>query len=223
MGVTKRYSKGYWWRQLSVIVVVSLMYCGLVMHSVYAAEVAMPTLTLTLQDENGLPIAGVDVSAMEGDFVGKKRDGGKTDENGTVVFKHLPSGTYYFFANIKAIHSHVGYGLPALTREFKTARSYYISESKSFDLSANVECTYKIKKKDYIWFETFLDLAKPEKIALTSKKMGIQQIIPVDDIDFIQLYIPMGSIYQITTIKDKDFDSWILDFYAHEGLRIELL
>jgi|GEM_PF-4703396 len=223
MGVTKKYSKGYWWRKLSVIVVVSLMYCGLIMQSVYAEEVAMPTLTLTLQDENGLPIVGVDVSAMEGDFVGKKRDGGKTDENGTVVFKHLPSGTYYFFANIKAIHSHVGYGLPALTREFKTARSYYVSESKPFDLSANVECTYKIKKRDYIWFETFLDLSKPEKIALVNKKMGIEQIIPVDNIDFIRIYMPMGSAYQIVTIKDKDFDSWILDFYAHEGLRIELL
>ena len=199
------------------------MYCGLVMDITYAEEVAMPTLTLTLQDENGIPIVGVDVSAMEGDFVGEKRDGGKTDENGTVVFRHLPSGTYYFFANIKAIHSHVGYGMPALAREFKTARSYYVSESKPFDLSANVEYTYKIKKKDHIWFETFLDLAKPEKIALINKKMGIEQIIPVDNIDFIQIYMPMGIEYQIITIKDKDFDSWILDFYAHEGLRIELL
>lgn len=288
MIVTKKYSKGYWWLKLSVILVFVSMYCGLMTQSVYAEVVGQeivqqqnvvsnnpdnivyqdnvvnldninkiditdgsdnldnkeinksldnvnsnisikqqkkvrPTLTLTLQDEDGKPISGVTVSAMEGDFVGKEKKSAQTNENGKVVFKHLKSGTYYFYANINAIQKHAGYGLPGAIRSFKTARSYYISESKQYDLSENVECTFTIKKGAYIWIETFLDVSLPQKIVIVNKKLGIEQMIPVAATDFIQIYMPMRNRYQIITIKDNDFDSWIIEFYAHDRLHIELL
>jgi len=223
IGKIYRQRRWYW---VTIVVIFTVIYCGLVTPCVYAEgndQQVAPTLTLTLQDEDGKPISGVNLSAMEGYFVGKEKRSAKTDENGKAVFKHLPSGTYYFFANIKSISSHVGYGLPGIIKEFKTSRSYYISEIQQFDLSDNVECTYTIKRGEFIWFETFLDLSKPDKIAIINKKMGIQQRITVDAIDFMQIYMPMRNTYQIITIKDNDFDSWIIDFYAHDRLKIELL
>jgi len=53
--------------------------------------------------------------------------------------------------------------------------------------------------------------------------LGIQHIIPVASTDYIQIYLPMRNLYQIVTIKDNDYDSWIMEIYAHERLRIELL
>jgi len=289
MGVTKKYSNGYyWWLKLSVGLVVAFMYCGLMTQSVYAEVIGQemiqqqnvvsnnldtivyqdnavnldniikidntdnvvnvdnkennksldnqdsnipikqqkkgpPTLTLTLQDEDGKPISGVTVSAMEGNFVGMEKKSATTNKNGKVVFKHLKSGNLYFYAKIDAIQKHTGYGLPGAIRSFKTARSYYISESNQFDLSENVECTFTIKKGAYIWIETFLDVSLPQKIVIANKKMGIEQMIPVAATDFIQIYMPMRERYQIITIKDNDFDSWIIEFYAHDRLHIELL
>jgi len=250
MGVTKKYSNGYyWWLKLSVGLVVAFMYCGLMTQSVYAEVIGaemiqqqnvvsnnldsnspikqqkkgVPTLTLTLQDEDGKPISGVTISAMEGDFVGKERKSATTNKNGKVVFKHLKSGTYYFYANIDAIQKHTGYGLPGAIRSFKTAHSYYISESKQYDLSENVEGTYTIKKGAYVLIETFLDVSLPQKIVIVNKKWGIEQMIPVAATDFIQIYMPMRERYQMMTIKDNDFDSWIIEFYAHDRLHIELL
>jgi hypothetical protein len=238
--------------RLAVVLVVAVMYCGLATPDVYAEgngqqaagqqvsvssaaapdsqtadngprKVLPPTLTLTLQDEEGQPVSGVYVSAMAVALAGTESDWARTDETGKAVFKHLKSGTYYFFANIKAIHSHRGYDFPAIIKEIKSTRSYYISETKRFDLSQNAECTYTIKRNAYIMFTTFLDVYKPDKIVIASRKLGIGQNIPVDSIDFIQIFLPMRNNYQIYTVKDGDFDSWIIEFYAHEGLRIELL
>jgi len=72
-------------------------------------------------------------------------------------------------------------------------------------------------------FETFLDVYKPDKIALSNKSLGIVQTIPVNSADYIQIYLPMRSKYKIFTVKDGDFDAWIIEFYAHEGLRIMVL
>ncbi|MDR3561491.1 MAG: carboxypeptidase-like regulatory domain-containing protein, partial [Negativicutes bacterium] len=185
-------------------------------------KVLPPTLALTLLDEDGAPIVGVDVSAMEGNVSGKESDSARTDQNGKAVFKHLKSGTYYFFANLKAVRSHRGYDFPLIVKEIKSIRSYYISETRKFDLSENAECTYTIKRSAYISFETFLNVFKSDKIVVVNKKLGIGQNIPVEA-DFIKIYMPMRSQYQIITVKDGDFDSWIIDFYAHEGLRVELL
>ena len=33
----------------------------------------------------------------------------------------------------------------------------------------------------------------------------------------------MRQMYGIVTIKDDDYDSWVLEVYAHERLRIQLL
>jgi len=251
MLVTRKYFKQYWWSKLAAVLVFTFICCGLLTQSAYASangqeavkqdpasnnavsqdsqisdkeqkKVLPPTLTLTLQDEDGQPLVGVDLSAVEANVSGKERDSAQTDQNGKAVFKHLQSGTYYFFANLKAIRSHVGYDFPLIVKEIKSTRSYYISETKKFDLSANVECTYTIKRNACIWFETFLNVFKSDKIVVANKKMGIGQNIPVEA-DFIKIYMPMHSLYQIITVKDGDFDSWIIDFYAHENLRIELL
>ena len=244
--------KNDWWLKLAVVLVFTLMYCGSAPQHVYAEDngqvvvkqqepanstvvnkdnqtidgppqkVLPPTLTVTLLDEDGAPIVGVDLSAMEGNASGKESGSATTDANGKAVYKHLKSGAYYFFANLKAIRSHAGYDFPAIIKEIKTVRSFYISETKRFDLSANVECTYTIKRNACISFETFLNVFKSDKIVVVNKRMGIGQNIPVEA-DFIRIYLPMRSKYQIITVKDGDFDSWIIDFYAHEGLRIELL
>jgi hypothetical protein len=253
MPVTKKKFQRTWRPKLWMVLVVAVMYCGLAPHGVYAEDnsrqtarqqvptssaaagqdsqtadnmpqkVLPPTLTLTLQDEDGQPISGVDVSAMAVALAGTESGRARTDDNGRAVFKHLKSGTYYFFANIRALRSHHGYDFPAIIKEIKSIRSYYISESRRFDISQNAECTYTIKRGACIMFTTFLDVYKPDKIVIANRKLGIGQNIPVDSTDFIQIYLPMRSNYQIYTVKDGDFDSWIIDFYAHEGLRIELL
>lgn len=211
--------------KMTVIFVVACISCSLVSRSVYAEgkKVLPPTLTITLQDEDGAPIAGVDIAAMAVALAGTEKDRAKTDINGKAVFKHLKSGTYYFFADIKAIHKHDGYDFPSIIKEIKTTRSYYISETKQFDLSENVECTFTIRRNAYILFETYLDVFKSNEIVVVNKNMGISQNIPVASADYTQIYLPMRSRYQIITIKDGDFDSWVIDFFAHEGLRIELL
>lgn len=192
-------------------------------HSTAAQKEDLPVLALTLQDEQGQPIAGIEVSAMEGDLVGKEKERARTDENGKVVFKRLTSGTYYFFANIDAIRSHSGYGLPAMIRKYKTSHSYYISESRQFDFSSSVECAYIIKKGEFIWFDTYHDYYRANAIVVVNKAMGIEQIIPVASTDCMQIYLPMHKFYQITTVKNDAFDAWVFEIYSHKGLHLDLL
>jgi len=234
--------KRNWNFKLVIALAYVFIYCGLGTPSVYAddnGQVAgqqvpvsnnaasqgsqvSPTLTLTLLDADGQPISGVTVSAMPGNFSGKEADRARTDATGKAVFKHLKSGAYYFFADVAALRSHDGYDFPAIIKQIKTTRSYYLSETKKFDLSDNVACTYTINRNACVSFETFLDVFKSDLIVIKNNQMGIGQNIPVQA-DFIRIYLPMRSLYQIITVKDGDFDSWIIDFYAHEGLRIELL
>lgn len=223
--------KRYWRLRLAVAAMVAVIACGAVIHTVYAAEngpeeqkkVLPPTLTVTLLDEDGQPVRGIEVHVMPGNLAGKEKERARTDENGKAVFKQLKSGTYYFYANVGALRSHDGYDFPAIIKETKRYRSYYISETRRFDLSENAACTFTIKRSAYIMLETFLDVYKPDKIVLMNKRLGIGQNIPIDATDFIQIYLPLGEKYQIITVKDGDFDSWIIEFYAHEGLRMELL
>lgn len=226
MIVTKKSRAGTWCRKLAVVLVFTFIYCSLVTQRAYAEEpktVLPTTLTVTLQDEDGLPISDVSLAAIDGDFTGKERGSATTDKNGKAVFTHLKSGTYYFFAHLNAIRRHAGYGLPAMIKEFKSSRTFYLSESMKIDLSENVESTYTIKKGAYILFETYLQTVRSGKIIIMNEKNGIEQIIPVASNDYLQIYLPMRSVYKIVTIKDNDFDSWIMEFYAHERLRIELL
>ena len=182
-----------------------------------------PTLTVTLQDEDGAPIRGVTLHAITSDYTGNEKGKATTDETGKAVFKNLHSGSYYFFANINALRHHAGYGMPLVYKAFKTTRSFYLSESRNFDLSANAETTYVIKRAEHIWFETYLQVVRSGKIVILSQKQGMQHIIPVASTDYIQIYLPMRQMYGIVTIKDDDYDSWVLEVYAHERLRIQLL
>lgn len=186
-------------------------------------KVVPPSLTVTLQDEDGLPIRGVTLHAMTADSTGREKGKATTDETGKAVFKNLKSGSYYFFANINAIRQHDGYGMPLVYRAFKSTRSFFLSESRSFDLSANVETTYVIKRAEHIWFETYLQVVRSGKIVVMNAKQGMQHIIPVASTDYIQIYLPMRNMYGIVTIKDDDYDAWVLEFYSHERLRIQLL
>lgn len=187
------------------------------------AKVVPPTLTVTLQDEDGLPVKGVTLHAMAADSTGRETGKATTDETGKAVFKNLRSGSYYFFANINALRQHAGYGMPLVYRAFKTTRSFFLSESRSFDLSADAETTYVIKRNEHIWFETYLQVVRSGKIVIMNPKLGMQHIIPVASTDFIQIYLPMRNLYKIVTIKDDDYDSWVMEIYAHEQLRIQLL
>lgn len=239
--------------KLTAVLLFTLLCCGLIPQGVYAAEnekevvrqqdksknknagvdsdnankeieaVQPTTLTLTMQDEAGVPISGVSLSAIEADFSGKVRDSATTDKNGKAVFTHLKSGTYYFFANFNAIRRHSGYGMPVLVTTFKTSRTFFISENRKIDLSTNAEITFTVNKDAFIMFQTYLQVVRSGKIVLMNNEMGIQQIIPVASTDFMQIYLPMRKLYQIVTIKNDDFDAWILEFYAHNRLRIELL
>lgn len=187
------------------------------------AKPAPPALSVTLQDEDGLPIRGVTLHAMTADFTGRENGKATTDESGKAVFKNLKSGSYYFFANVNALRQHAGYGMPLVYRAFKTTRSFFLSENRSFDLSADAETTYVIKRAEHIWFETYLQVVRSGKIVITNQKMGMQHIIPVASTDFIQIYLPMRQMYGIVTIKDDDYDSWVMEIYSHERLRIQLL
>ncbi|MHC1759428.1 MAG: carboxypeptidase-like regulatory domain-containing protein [Negativicutes bacterium] len=249
---TKKNSAGTWCVKLAVVLALALLYCGVVPQNVYAEKNTqvvkppdkanqkapagivgkaaatelpkeLPTLTVTLHDEDGLPISGVSLAAIEADFTAHERGSATTDENGKAVFRNLRSGAYYFYANFNAIRRHAGYGMPAMIRAFKSSRIFYISESRKFDLSANAEATYIVKRGAYILFETYLQTVRSGKVIIMNEKNGIEQIIPVASTDYMQIYLPMRSMYKIVTIKDNDFDSWILEFYAHERLRIELL
>lgn len=229
MPVTRWFMRG-WLLPLVVAAAVAAIVCGLAPEGVYAAEngqaaqkVLPPTLVVTLEDEDGQPISGVEVHAMPANLAGKEKARARTDENGKAVFKHLKSGAYYFYANVRALRSHDGYDFPAIIKETKSYVSHYISETKRFDLSENAKCTLTIKRSNYIMLETFLDVYKPDKIVLMNKMRGVGQNIAIGSNDFIQLYLPMGEKYQIVTVKDGDFDSWIIEFYAHERLRIEML
>jgi hypothetical protein len=230
MPVTKWFRR-YWRLSLAVAAMVAVIACGAALNTVYAAEkgpeaqkeVLPPTLTVTLLDEDGQPVGGVEVHAMPGNLAGKEKRRARTDENGKAVFKHLKSGAYYFYADVGALRSHDGYDFPAIIKETKRYRSFFISETGRFDLSQDAECTFTIKRSGYIMLETFLDVYKPDKIVLMNKQMGIGQNITIGLTDFIQIYLPMGYKYQIVTVKDGDFDSWIIEFYAHDCLRIELL
>ncbi len=223
----KRYRRA----PLAIVVAFVFIACVLSVRGVYAAgngpeeqkELLPPTLTVTLQDEDGQPVSGVELYAMPANLAGKEKARARTDENGKAVFKHLKSGAYYFYANVRALRSHDGYDFPAIIKETKSYSSYYVSETKRFDLGENVACDLTIKRSAYVMFETFLDVYKPDKIVLTNKRLGIGQNIPIGSADFIQLYMPMGEKYSIITVKGGDFDSWIIEFYAHERLRIELL
>lgn len=231
MPVRKSFSRRRWYRQLAVVLVAAVMYCGLAAHGAHAADnapeeekkISPPTLTLTLQDEDGRPISGVEVHAMPGNMAGREKERARTDKDGKALFKHLKSGAYYFYANVRALRSHDGYDFPAIIKETKNYSSHFISKTQVFDLSQSAECSYTIKRSGYIMFETFLDVYKPDKIVLINKKLGIGQNVPIESADFIQIYLPMGDKYQIITVKNGDFDSWIIEFYAHQGLRIELL
>ena len=186
-------------------------------------EKVAPTLTITLQDEDGLPISGIGLSAVAADFTSNTKGRATTDREGKAVFRGLPSGTYYFFAHFNAVRSHSGYGIPAMIREFKSSRTFYFSESRKFDLSANAESTFTVKRASYILFETYLQTVRSGKIIIMNEKNGIEQIIPVASTDYLQIYLPMRTTYKIVTIKDNDYDSWIMEFFAHDRLRIELL
>lgn len=230
MPVTKWF-KRYRRLPLAVVVAFVIIACGLPVRGGYAAgngpegqkDVLPPTLTVTLQDEDGQPISDVELHAMPANLAGKEKARARTDESGKAVFKHLKSGAYYFYANVRALRSHDGYDFPAIIKETKNYSSYYVSETKRFDLSENAECTLTIKRGAYVMLETFLDVYKPDKIVLMNKRQGIGQNVPIGSADFIQLYMPMGEKYSIITVKSGDFDSWIIEFYAHNGLRIELL
>ena len=186
-------------------------------------EKVAPTLTITLLDEDGLPISDVGLSAIAADFTAHTKGRATTDREGKAVFRGLPSGTYYFFAHFNAVRSHAGYGMPAMIREFKSSRTFYLSESRKFDLSANAESTFTVKRASYILFETYLQTVRSGKIIIMNEKNGIEQIIPVASTDYLQIYLPMRTTYKIVTIKDNDYDSWIMEFFAHDRLRIELL
>ena len=193
--------------------------------SVYAEapEKVAPTLTITLLDEDGLPISDVGLSAVTADFTAHTKGRATTDREGKAVFRGLASGKYYFFAHFNAIRSHAGYGMPAMIREFKSSRTFFLSESRNFDLSANVESTITVKRSSYILFETYLQTVRSGKIIIMNEKNGIEQILPIASTDYLQIYLPMRTTYKIVTIKDNDYDSWIMEFFAHERLRIELL
>jgi len=238
MIVKKNNSAGAGWLKLAVVLSFVFVVCiASLTPSAYAETTApdavkqqdsdsikvVPTLTITLQDEDGVPISGVSLSAIAADFTARGKDSATTDKNGKAVFTHLTSGTYYFFANFNAIRSHAGYGMQAMIRAFKSSRTFYLSESRKFDLSANVESTYTVRRGEYISFETYLQTVRSGKIIVMNEKNGIEQIIPVASTDYLQIYLPMRTMYKIVTIKDDDFDSWIMEFYAHERLRIELL
>ncbi len=187
------------------------------------AKVAPPVLMVTLQDEDGAPIRGVTLHAITADNTGNEKGKATTDETGKAVFKNLKSGSYYFFANVNALRQHAGYGMPLVYKAFKTTRSFFLSESRNFDLSADAETTYVVKRAEHIWFETYLQVVRSGKIVIMNQKQGLQHIIPVASTDFIQIYLPMRQMYGIVTIKDDDYDSWVLEVYSHERLRIQLL
>ncbi len=233
MIIAKKMRERPWRRSLLLVLAVALIYCGLAMSSVYAEapgkeevkldKKPLPSLTVTLQDADGAPISGVSLNAITADFTGRSKGSATTDKTGKAVFKNLTSGVYYFYANFNAIRSHAGYGLPAMIREFKSSRTFYLSESRQFDLSTDVETTYTVNRNAFIWFETYLQTVRSGKIVIMNEKNGIEQIIPVASTDYLQIYLPMRTSYKIVTIKDNDYDSWIMEFYAHERLRIELL
>lgn len=219
---------------MAVFLAIILLYGGTTCPSAFAApevvkpaeppaKAAPPTLTVTLQDEDGAPIRGVTLHAITSDYTGNEKGKATTDETGKAVFKNLKSGSYYFFANINALRHHAGYGMPLVYRAFKSTRSFFLSESRNFDLSANAETTYVIKRAEHIWFETYLQVVRSGKIVVMNQKQGMQHIIPVASTDYIQIYLPMRQMYGIVTIKDDDYDSWVLEVYAHERLRIQLL
>ena len=226
---------------LWVIFAITLVFSFLAPQSLYAAEneqekakqqvpsgtsdkeAVLTTLTVTLQDEDGVPISGVSLSAIPADFTGREKDRATTDQDGKAVFKKLKSGAYYFFANVNQLRKHDGYGTQVMIRAFKSSRSYYISESRKFDLSENVESTFVIKRGAYIMLETYLQVVRSEKVIIACKKLGVEQLIPISSIDYVQIYLPMHQMYQLITIKDQDFDSWILEIFSHERMRIELL
>lgn len=236
MIVTNLNSIRTWWFKMAVLIVFSLIICGSVTPTAFAEEPVKeavpepikvwPTVTITLQDEDGKPIRGIGLYAISADFASREKGHATTNETGQAVFRHLKSGAYYFYAHFNAIRRHDGYAMPAMIREFKTSRTYYISETKKFDLKENgdnVEATFIVKRGAYILFETYLQTVRSGKIIIMNPQMGMEQIIPVASNDYLQIYLPMRTSYKIVTIKDNDFDSWILEFYAHERLRIELL
>ena len=187
------------------------------------AKVVPPTLTVTLQDEDGAPIRGVTLLAIAADSTGREKGRATTDPDGKAVFKNLKSGSYYFFANMNAIRQHAGYGMQLTIRSFKTSRTFFLSETRTFDLSANVESAFVIKRAEHIWLETYLQVVRTGKVVIMNQQMGLQHIIPVASTDYLQVYLPMNKMYGIVTIKDDDFDSWVLEIYSHERLRINLL
>ena len=220
------YNAGIARRKLAGILLLALIACFAAWTPrayAEAPEKAAPTLTITLLDEDGLPISGIGLSAMAADFTAHTKARATTDREGKAVFRGLPSGTYYFFAHFNAVRSHSGYGMPAMIREFKSSRTFYLSESRKFDLSANAESTFTVKRASFILFETYLQTVRSGKIIIMNEKNGIEQIIPVASTDYLQIYLPMRTTYKIVTIKDNDYDSWIMEFFAHERLRIELL
>jgi uncharacterized surface anchored protein len=187
------------------------------------AKVELPTLTITLQDEDGEPIRGVTLSAIMADSTGREKGRATTDTTGKAVFRNLKSGRYYFFAHMNELRKHPGYGMQLMVRALKTSRTFFLSEPRIFDLSANAESTFLIKRGEHIWIETYLQVVRSGKVIILNQEMGLQHIIPVASTDYLQIYLPMRTMYGLVTIKDDDFDSWVLEIYAHERLRINLL
>lgn len=187
------------------------------------AKVEPPTLTITLQDEDGEPIRGVTLSAIVADSTGREKGRATTDPTGKAVFRNLKSGRYYFFAHMNELRKHPGYGMQLMVRALKSSRTFFLSEPRVFDLGANVESTFVIKRGAYIWIETYLQVVRSGKVIILNQQMGLQHIIPVASTDYLQIYLPMRTMYGLVTIKDDDFDSWVLEIYSHEGLRINLL
>ena len=186
-------------------------------------QAGSPTLAVTLQDEDGAPVQGVTLQAISADFTGSERGRATTDQTGKAVFQNLRSGRYYFFANVNALDKHSGYGAPVVFKAFKTTRSFFLSEPRALDLNRNTDITFVIKRDAHIWLETYLQVVKTGKVVILNQKMGMQQIIPVASIDFMRIYLPMRNLYGVVTIKDGDYDAWVMEFYAHERMRIDLL
>ena len=223
-------------RSMLLLLILALLVCCSAAQVSYAAEkapdavkptdkteAAPPTLTVILLDMDGNPISGIGLAVVTADTTGREKGRHTTDKDGKVVYTGLKSGSYYLFANVNALQRHEGYGMSAMVKVFKTSASYFISENRKLDMSQNAEWTVTIKNDAYITVQTFLQVVRSGKIVVINNEMGIQQIIPVASTDFLHIFLPMLHKYQIATIKDDDFDAWILEIFAYGREHIELL
>ena len=180
------------------------------------------TLTLKMVDDKGIPVTGVTVHAMRGNFEGTEADTATTDLNGNAVFRQLRSGDYYFFADIEPIRKHSRYALSRVISYNKTCKSYYISEVNHFEMDRDVNCKQTIMPDEFIWITTFYNTFPPEAIIMKNDDMKLEQPLQAGS-DFIQVFMPMGDLWSIMTVKDGDYDAWVLEFYAEERTQLNLL